>query len=104
MIGDISSAIKDSVKKFHAEVVELPDCLAANPELSFAEYNSSRKIADLPERRGFSAEYPFFSLPTAFAPVVAGLGGVKLGTWWKWFAPLFMLILLTQMAMIAIGW
>ncbi|MDR1508749.1 MAG: YfcC family protein [Synergistaceae bacterium] len=41
--------------------------------------------------------------PTAFAPVVAGLGGVKLGTWWKWFTPLFMLILLTQMALIAIG-
>jgi uncharacterized ion transporter superfamily protein YfcC len=41
--------------------------------------------------------------PTAFAPVVAGLGGVKLGTWWKWFTPLFILILLTQMVMIAIG-
>jgi uncharacterized ion transporter superfamily protein YfcC len=41
--------------------------------------------------------------PTAFAPVVAGLGGVKLGTWWKWFVPLFILILLTQMVMIAIG-
>ncbi|MDR1376869.1 MAG: TIGR00366 family protein [Synergistaceae bacterium] len=46
--------------------------------------------------------------PTAFAPVVAGLGGVKLGTWWKWFVPLFMLILLTQMILVAaaigIGW
>jgi uncharacterized ion transporter superfamily protein YfcC len=41
--------------------------------------------------------------PTAFAPVVAGLGGVRLGTWWRWFAPLFMLILLTQMALVAIG-
>ncbi|MDR3165378.1 MAG: AbgT family transporter, partial [Synergistaceae bacterium] len=41
--------------------------------------------------------------PTAFAPVVAGLGGVKLGTWWKWFVPLFMLILLTQMVLVAIG-
>jgi uncharacterized ion transporter superfamily protein YfcC len=41
--------------------------------------------------------------PTAFAPVVAGLGGVKLGTWWKWFVPLFMLILLTQMVLVAVG-
>jgi uncharacterized ion transporter superfamily protein YfcC len=41
--------------------------------------------------------------PTAFAPVVAGLAGVKLGTWWKWFTPLFMLILLTQMVLVAIG-
>jgi uncharacterized ion transporter superfamily protein YfcC len=41
--------------------------------------------------------------PTAFAPVVAGLGGVKLGTWWKWFVPLFILILITQMVLVAIG-
>jgi uncharacterized ion transporter superfamily protein YfcC len=41
--------------------------------------------------------------PTAFAPVIAGLGGVKLGTWWKWFVPLFMLILVTQMVLVAIG-
>jgi uncharacterized ion transporter superfamily protein YfcC len=46
--------------------------------------------------------------PTAFAPVVAALGGVKLGTWWKWFVPLFGWILLTQMVLVAvaisIGW
>jgi uncharacterized ion transporter superfamily protein YfcC len=46
--------------------------------------------------------------PTAFAPVVAGLGGVRLGTWWRWFVPLFMWILATQMVLIAvataIGW
>ncbi|GHS93356.1 C4-dicarboxylate ABC transporter [Synergistales bacterium] len=41
--------------------------------------------------------------PTAFAPVVAGLAGVKLGTWWKWFVPLFGWILVTQMALVAIG-
>ncbi|MDR1508748.1 MAG: amidohydrolase [Synergistaceae bacterium] len=66
MIGGISSAIKDSVKKFHHEAVELSDYLAANPELSSAEYNSSAKIARLLERRGFSVEYPFFGLDTAF--------------------------------------
>jgi uncharacterized ion transporter superfamily protein YfcC len=46
--------------------------------------------------------------PTAFAPVIAGLAGVKISTWWRWFVPLFMLILLTQMVLIAvaigIGW
>ncbi|MDR3279218.1 MAG: TIGR00366 family protein [Synergistaceae bacterium] len=46
--------------------------------------------------------------PTAFAPIVAGLAGVKLGTWWRWFTPLFILILITQMILIgiaiAIGW
>jgi uncharacterized ion transporter superfamily protein YfcC len=46
--------------------------------------------------------------PTAFAPVIAGLAGVKISTWWRWFVPLFLLILLTQMVLIAvaigIGW
>jgi uncharacterized ion transporter superfamily protein YfcC len=46
--------------------------------------------------------------PTAFARVVAGLGGVNVGIWRKWFLPLFMLILVTQMILvaiaIAIGW
>ncbi|MDR1048246.1 MAG: AbgT family transporter [Synergistaceae bacterium] len=41
--------------------------------------------------------------PTAFAPVIAGLAGVKIGTWWRWFVPLFMWILLTQMVLIAVG-
>ena len=41
--------------------------------------------------------------PTAFAPVIAGLGGVKLETWWRWFVPLFLWILVTQMVLIAIG-
>jgi uncharacterized ion transporter superfamily protein YfcC len=41
--------------------------------------------------------------PTAFAPVIAGLAGVKIETWWRWFVPLFMWILLTQMALLAVG-
>ncbi|MDR1648995.1 MAG: AbgT family transporter [Synergistaceae bacterium] len=41
--------------------------------------------------------------PTAFAPVIAGLAGVKIATWWRWFVPLFMWILLTQMALLAVG-
>lgn len=46
--------------------------------------------------------------PTAFAPVICGIAGVKLEKWWKWFVPLFLLILLTQAVLIAvairIGW
>ena len=41
--------------------------------------------------------------PTAFAPVICGIAGVKLETWWKWFTPLFILLVLTQMILIAIG-
>lgn len=46
--------------------------------------------------------------PTAFAPVICGIAGIKIDKWWKWFVPCFLLILLTQMIMIAIaigiGW
>lgn len=41
--------------------------------------------------------------PTAFAPVICGIAGVKVQTWWKWFVPLFGLLLLTQMGLIAIA-
>lgn len=41
--------------------------------------------------------------PTAFAPVLCGIAGVKLEKWWKWFTPLFVLLILTQMVLIAIG-
>ena len=46
--------------------------------------------------------------PTAFAPVVCGIAGVRIDRWWKWFVPLFFLILATQGVLIAIaiqiGW
>ncbi|EHL69301.1 YfcC family protein [Cloacibacillus evryensis] len=46
--------------------------------------------------------------PTAFAPVLCALAGIKLDRWWKWMVPLFILLILTQMILIAIamfiGW
>lgn len=41
--------------------------------------------------------------PTALTPVVCGIAGVKIEKWWKWFVPLFGMLLLTQMALIAIA-
>lgn len=41
--------------------------------------------------------------PTAFAPVICALGGVKLDKWWKWLTPLFLLLVATQMVLIAIA-
>ncbi|WP_294856552.1 YfcC family protein [uncultured Oscillibacter sp.] len=41
--------------------------------------------------------------PTASAPIVCGIAGVKVEKWWKWFVPLFGLLLLTQMALVAIA-
>ena len=46
--------------------------------------------------------------PTAFAPVLAALAGVKLERWWKWVTPVFLLLIFTQMICVAIamfiGW
>lgn len=41
--------------------------------------------------------------PTALTPVVCGIAGVKIEKWWKWFVPLFGMLLLTQMVLIAIA-
>lgn len=41
--------------------------------------------------------------PTAFAPVLCALAGIKLDRWWKWFVPLFCLLILTQMVLVAIA-
>ncbi len=46
--------------------------------------------------------------PTAFAPIVCGIAGVKVEKWWKFFVPLFGLLFLTQCCLIllaiVIGW
>ncbi|MDR1175243.1 MAG: TIGR00366 family protein [Treponema sp.] len=41
--------------------------------------------------------------PTAFAVVMAGIGGVKVTTWWKWLVPLFLWLLLAQAVLIAVA-
>jgi uncharacterized ion transporter superfamily protein YfcC len=46
--------------------------------------------------------------PTAFAPVICGIAGIRVDRWWRWFVPLFLLILATQGVLVAIaiqvGW
>lgn len=46
--------------------------------------------------------------PTASAPILASLAGVRLERWWKWVTPVFLLLFLVQMACVAIamftGW
>lgn len=41
--------------------------------------------------------------PTAFAPILTGLAGVKLDKWWKFLIPCFLWLLLTQFILIAIA-
>lgn len=41
--------------------------------------------------------------PTADIVIICGLGGIKLEKWYKWFTPLFFLLLVAQMIMLAIA-
>ena len=41
--------------------------------------------------------------PTAFAPIVCGIAGIKLEKWWKFIIPLFGLILITQSVLLIIA-
>lgn len=41
--------------------------------------------------------------PTAMAPIMCGIAGIKLDRWWKWLIPLFLLLLLTQGILVAVS-
>lgn len=41
--------------------------------------------------------------PTADIVIICGLGGISLQKWYKWFTPLFLILLLTQMIMLGIA-
>lgn len=41
--------------------------------------------------------------PTAMAPIMCGIAGVKMDKWWKFLVPLFLLLFLTQAILIAIA-
>lgn len=41
--------------------------------------------------------------PTAETPILCGLAGIKMEKWWKFFVPLFLMLVLTQMILLMIG-
>ena len=41
--------------------------------------------------------------PTADIVIICGLGGIKLEKWYKWFTPLFLILLAAQLVMIEIA-
>lgn len=41
--------------------------------------------------------------PTAMAPIMCGIAGVKMDKWWKWLIPLFLILLLTQGILVALS-
>ena len=64
------SYIQEAVKKHEKEAAALSDHLAANPEVAYEEFNSSRAMADLLKQAGFQVTYPFAGYDTAFCGVL----------------------------------
>ncbi|MEF9921515.1 MAG: TIGR00366 family protein [Anaerovoracaceae bacterium] len=61
----------------------------------------SRQVAVLAFQFGDGLSNIFW--PTADIVIICGLGGIKLEKWYKWFVPLFLMILAAQMVMIEIA-
>lgn len=58
--------LDEEIKKHWPALVALSDDFAEHPEVSGAEFESSRKIASLLQKAGFEVEYPVLDIPTAF--------------------------------------
>lgn len=58
-----------AVKENHNELIALNDDLADNPEIADEEFESSRKIVELLRKHGYTVEYPFDGIATAFKAV-----------------------------------
>ena len=57
---------EDYITDRNTEMVAFSDYLAAHPELSEAEYETSRLMTEKLRAAGFEVEYPYLGLPTAF--------------------------------------
>ncbi len=57
---------QEYINKKAKEMEEFSDYLAAHPELSEEEYETSRMMVEKLRAAGFDAEYPFCGIPTAF--------------------------------------
>lgn len=65
----LKESIIKGVKLNLEDLTSLNDDLADHPEISGQEYESSRKIVELLRSKGFTVEYPFAGLDTAFRGV-----------------------------------
>ena len=70
MSVDLTRLVEEKVQKHAAAAIALSDDLAAHPEISDEEFESSRKMAEMLTAAGFEVEYPFCGYPTAFSAVL----------------------------------
>ena len=54
------------ISKFRADIMQLNDYIADNPEIGSEEFKSSEAIVELLRKYGIDVEYPFNNMDTAF--------------------------------------
>lgn len=74
--ANLARKVDEAIDAFKAEAKDLNDFMAANPELGEEEFKASSKIAGILEDLGFSVEYPFAGMPTAFRGKIGNGGPV----------------------------
>lgn len=65
------------IDRIAPEIITHSDDLADHPELSGAEYESSKKIVKILKKYGYEVKYPFVDIPTAFKGSLKGQGKQK---------------------------
>lgn len=61
---------KEYIEEHCADILELNDYMADNPEISSEEFNASRKMVELLRKKGLEVEYPFAGLQTSFKATI----------------------------------
>jgi amidohydrolase len=79
MNQEASDDLRVSVARHASAAVALSDDLAAHPELSAQEFESSRKMADLLASAGYDVESPYCGYPTAFRASLDNGEGASVG-------------------------
>ena len=62
--------MKELIKKYLDEVIELNNDLSDYPEIGSEEFKSSKRIVELLRKYGIEVEYPFLEMPTAFRGII----------------------------------
>ena len=75
----LKEILTEKVEDNLSDLIALNDDLADHPELSGEEHRSSKKIAEILEKKGFRVEMPFAGLALAKVPW---------SKWAKWILPL----------------
>jgi amidohydrolase len=69
-LAALETEVQQALETFAEKAYSLSDHLAANPEVSEQEFTASRLHVDFLRTCGFTVEYPFAELPTAYSAVL----------------------------------